>query len=239
MIDTLGIFDILTKKEPISIIRYGDGEAGVLNGLCDPENYNRILRRQLGDGVSFQDAIKIRENLIEAFEGCDIVGMPYDKKGKGEYWDAAFDIYKQNIIAQHEHCHIDIHYHLLEHNLYDDLFKHFKKVNYISCRDVDFESKGLVSARFPIAPEAMFTTYKGKKHYPDQFIRIKDWIKSVTEPGDLCLVGAGIVGKIYCNWFRDCGGVAIDLGSIFDDWTGHVTRGKNRGRDVKKEPTWK
>jgi hypothetical protein len=48
----------------------------------------------------------------------------------------------------------------------------------------------------------------------------------------LCLVGAGVVGKIYNIWFKRRGGVSLDIGSIFDLWAGRKTRGKDRGIDV-------
>ena len=49
-------------------------------------------------------------------------------------------------------------------------------------------------------------------------------------PGALFLVGAGAFGKIYCHWIRDRGGIAVDIGSLFDSWAGvgrvgHAVRG--------------
>jgi hypothetical protein len=36
--------------------------------------------------------------------------------------------------------------------------------------------------------------------------------------GELYLVAAGIVGKIYCDMIKSLGGVAIDIGSVADLW---------------------
>lgn len=45
-------------------------------------------------------------------------------------------------------------------------------------------------------------------------------------PGQLWLVGAGILGKLYCSAIRSAGAVAVDLGSVLDAWAGRQdTRG--------------
>ena len=58
-----------------------------------------------------------------------------------------------------------------------------------------------------------------------------DWHSDVSRhlrdqdlEGRLFLVGAGIVGKGFCNDIKRSGGMAIDLGSMLDVWSGHVAR---------------
>lgn len=58
-----------------------------------------------------------------------------------------------------------------------------------------------------------------------------DWPSDVSRhlrdqdlEGRLFLVGAGIVGKGFCNDIKRGGGMAIDLGSMLDVWSGHVAR---------------
>ena len=46
----------------------------------------------------------------------------------------------------------------------------------------------------------------------------------VEFPGMLYLVGGGLYGKLYCQLIRSQGGVALDLGSLFDAWLGLPTR---------------
>ncbi|MGC9419496.1 MAG: hypothetical protein ACP5EN_11065, partial [Rhodovulum sp.] len=43
-------------------------------------------------------------------------------------------------------------------------------------------------------------------------------------PGDVWLVGAGIWGKLCCDRIRRQGGIAIDIGSVFDLWVGRMSR---------------
>lgn len=46
----------------------------------------------------------------------------------------------------------------------------------------------------------------------------------VSFQGQLVLVGAGIIGKVYCHRIKELGGVAIDVGSICDAWIGISSR---------------
>ena len=57
--------------------------------------------------------------------------------------------------------------------------------------------------------------------------------------GALFLVGAGAFGKIYCQWIKERGGIAIDIGSIFDSWAnigrvGHPVRSFDVYRQYKR-----
>lgn len=236
LLTTTQIFDRLASGKPVSIIRVGDGEAMVLNGHNDNASFGRVLKRQLGVSPTHEDAFKIRENLITALGECDIIGVPVGKKQSepDSYWFRAQSILQQYVPTMDKQlCNIDIHYHLYDADMYRKLFAHFDRVFYISCREVNIGQYVPNVDNFKIAPEMMFTSYEGPRHYPDQFVRVESWMNKRDIEGALCLVGAGVIGKIYCNWFRDRGGVAIDIGSIFDQWSGHVTRGPERGRDKR------
>ena len=54
-------------------------------------------------------------------------------------------------------------------------------------------------------------------HYPDGFRELRRTL-TVPFPGAVFLVGAGPFGKVYCQWIKERGGIAIDIGSIFDSW---------------------
>lgn len=60
-------------------------------------------------------------------------------------------------------------------------------------------------------------------HYPDEFHRLQAEL-SHPHHGRLFLVAGGILGKIYAATIRRCGGIALDVGSIVDAWTGRATR---------------
>ena len=66
-------------------------------------------------------------------------------------------------------------------------------------------------------------------HYPDAFWRICDNI-DVPFQGAVFLVGAGILGKVYCEVIKQRGGIALDIGAVFDAWSGHGHRDMGGGR---------
>lgn len=236
----------LKHKQPLSIIRYGDGEAIVLNGFKDTSSFKMVLKRQLGYIPRIDHAEEITRNLIEAYNGCDIIGIPLVAKAfkdEKDYWSRAVDILKEEVketlLEEKGVVSIDCHSHFLDKDYYTQLLTDLDTLNYISCRDLDeqFKKKFNIKRvnRFAIPPEAKFSANVDLKnrHYPDQFNTIQRWMdRAISCEGSLCLTGAGFVGKIYNNWFRDRGGVAMDVGSVFDSWAGLVTRGSGRGVGV-------
>ena len=61
-------------------------------------------------------------------------------------------------------------------------------------------------------------------HFRDSFsVTIKS-IKKTIRPGDVVLVAAGFLGKVYALRVRQQGGIALDIGSLADLWMGHMTR---------------
>ena len=231
------IYELLTGNTPISIVRCGDGEKIVLDGFSKFANFNAVLKRQLGFSPPISHAEEIRNNLIRAINGCDILGVPRHKNidNLGKDWRDVEQTIKIYCNATDKRCSLDIHYDFLNAGYFNKLLKDREEVYYISCRDLDFAFQKAYNIRYPhryeIAPEAKFTTYEGKPHYPDQFVRVERWMEKANPKGKLLLVGAGFIGKIYCNWWRDMGGKAFDIGSVFDEWAGRVTRGPERELD--------
>ena len=221
---------------PLSVVRCGDGEKIVLDGFSAFGMYNSVLKRQLGFSPSISHAEEIRTNLMAAIEGCDILGVPRHKNLDNMHrtWkevESTIDKIIPN--ATQKRVSLDVHYDFLNAGYFDQLLK--TEVCFISCRDIE---TGLIrkfnlkrADKYLIAPEAKYTSYKGVPHYPDQFIRVERWMDKMEAKGKLLLVGAGFIGKIYCNWWRDRGGQAFDIGSIFDEWAGRVTRGPDRELD--------
>lgn len=234
------ISDCLEHRVPMSVIRYGDGETMMLDDK--PEDTAFILKKVLGYVPSNDDIKELKDNLIKAYKECNALGLPTERHLKREdNWSKSLDVFKRVVggytLTSKLHTSIDVFYDLLSEGYYPKLLNNRDTVNYISCRNLDnvfkerFNIKNVNS--FIISPEPTYTSgWTGDKHYPEQFNKIKEWIKTVPCKGNLCLVGAGIPGKIYNNWFRDQGGVALDAGSVFDAWAGFKTRGKGRGLDV-------
>jgi hypothetical protein len=90
------------------------------------------------------------------------------------------------------------------------------------------ELEHLVARRFDvqtsavIVPDKFVETKESARHIPDRYRTIRS---EFTFPeGTLVLVGAGIPGKIYCQWLKESGCVAIDVGAVFDAWVGKASR---------------
>ena len=242
MLTTEEVLMELQAGEPLSLVRIGDGEGIVLNSMSGIQELDlanqAVLHRQMGYYPVYNDIKAIRNNLITTYAEADIIGIPAHKQKTSSHWGSVTKILDENVPFKKtdKFCSIDVHYDFLNAGYYDLLIKGMETLNYISCRNLDYKFIYRWHLKqcnsFITAPESKFTSgYKGPVHYPDQFNKIYRWMDVCCPEGKLLLVGAGVIGKIYCNWWRDRGGVAFDIGSVFDEWAGFETRGKGRGLD--------
>ena len=129
-------------------------------------------------------------------------------------------------------------------DLYGQMLKAASAVSVVSCHDLS----GLLRDRFDIevrrwfeAPEAkaysaMFgrtANAAARDFYPDIFNEIMSEISPL--PGEVYLVGAGILGKLICDQIRTRGGIALDIGSLADYWMGYTTRQHARFKPTGEE----
>lgn len=236
--NTEEVIKIFKSGATVSLIRCGDGEKVILDGFKNSD-FIPTFKGQLGYLPASKTVEEIQSILIEAIAGCDILGVPINHEGQGDDWkfvEATID----SIIptATKKRCSINVHLDILETEGYEELLTG-RPIALIGCRDITEKVKAKFKTDkvewFPIAPEMKFTSYNGDKHYPDQFSRVKDWMGGINKESIL-LVGGGFTGKIYCNWWRDLGGQALDIGSVMDEWAGYATRGPERGRNkIKKD----
>ena len=239
------ILNVLKLGRPVSIIRAGDGEKIVLESNKGLPEYDLCIRsvmiRQMGYEPIMSDVDKIRHNLIKAYQSADIVGLPDQKNlaNLNKHWQDVERTVKP-LCTTNKFTSTDIAYDMLYNGMLNEWLTGKKKIIYIGCRDIDEGLKrrfGTVHVHsYIIPPEAKFTSgYEGERHFPEMFNKLEWWLDAAGCQGVPCLVGAGVIGKIYCNWMRDRGGVAFDIGAVMDLWAGFSTRGPNRGLDVKNE----
>lgn len=237
----LDILNKLLKSEPISIVRIGDGESICLDALRSIETLDlcvkAVLVRQMGYEPSLKDVKAIRSNLISCYENADIIGIPQHTQKTNSHWGKVLSNLEQYApLHPKKYCSTDIGYDFLNAGYFNDLLQNRERLAYIGCRNLEAKLSKTYNIKtvsgYHTAPEAKFTSgYDGDVHYPTQFNKASRWMDVVCKPGDLLLVGAGVIGKIYCNWWRDRGGIAFDVGSIMDEWHGVITRGSERGLD--------
>jgi hypothetical protein len=128
-------------------------------------------------------------------------------------------------------CHL--HQDLSRWNLYPQLFKRSGEVVLISCHP---ELAATVQQRFGVRVAGnilvppRFATIPLLRQKPAISGALPEVMEGVAEElGDLprnrlVLVGAGYLGKRLVDLAKQRGGVALDLGSIFDHWIGINTR---------------
>ena len=58
------------------------------------------------------------------------------------------------------------------------------------------------------------------QHFPDGYRRVLSTL-IVPRQGDVFLVAAGVLGKLYCSHIKRLGGIAIDVGALAGRWAGY------------------
>lgn len=244
---------IINCKKPMSLVRLGDGEVNVLRYPDEMQTRpylhqitkkliyehplyrgaKKSLVKHLGYMPEHEDVINIKENLKEALRECDILGQCIDPlvAKRSKLWGEGLDIAERMVGGMKEKipCDMSIHINWMFNGQLYELFSHFKKIAYVSGRDLKdrfVERYGLEVDAYHVDPQYYYQEEPLKsKHYPTQYKEIEKEISKKDYTGVLCVVGAGMVGKNYCTMFKRQGGIAVDLGSVFDFMYGKVTRG--------------
>lgn len=242
----------LKNKEPFLITRYGEGEMRMFN--CNHES-EWIIKNMIGYVPEEKIMDEIRNNMEVGLINSDITGLPSYKKlttEKEVLNSEIHDLYKQTystfrkIFSKHKkketdflYCDVNIHSQLVHQKLFESFLMDLDELTIITCRDVSELIKNYFNIKkvihYKITPEFRFEDkqYEMKfDFYPNIHSQIKNDILSKDNRGKLCLYGAGLIGKDLGYYFKKSGGVAFDIGSVFDHWYGKVTRGKNKGRNV-------
>jgi len=240
------ILSVLKIGRPVSIIRAGDGEKLLLESNNSIQAYQlcmqSVIKRQLGFEPVMTEVYEMRDNLVKAYKAADIIGVPMQKNlsSLNKHWQDVEKTIKPYANPTAKYCSTDVAYDLLYSGGFDEWLTGKKDLVYIGCRDLDEQIRDrfkiLRVHSYIIPPEAKFTNgYEGEPHYPYHYHKMEWWLNAAPCKGNPCLVGAGAIGKIYTNWMRDRGGVAIDVGAVMDLWAGRATRGEKRGLNAIDE----
>lgn len=232
----------IENKIPFLMSRFGDGEYLLLNSLNDPEKFIRNCKKRLNWIPTYEEINTLRNYLIKTFENSNLIGVATERHKKlNSSWNKSeYQLKNDCRLKTNLFCSMDLHLDLLDNNYYEKILRNREKVFIVSGRDISIQIKNHFNIKeieaYVITPETMFDSFNYEtKHYPTQFYEIKDWIANLDCKESICLMGAGYIGKIYGLWFKERGGVSLDIGSVFDLWAGRCTRGKNRGIDIKNE----
>ena len=226
----LAIRGCVRARHPMSVIRLGDGEGAIMGypTMTTRMDVDRSLKIWLRHtDVDDRDVVRLSEALKEAVREADIVGAPRRKQIQDGFrlWRtvheelSAFQLPGPDTALTHTALH-----RLLQHALlYRPLLRDADFLGVITCRRVEEplrELFGIGEVRwYGVRGELEDTGEIETPHFPDGFEELRETLE-VPYRGAVFLVGAGVFGKIYCQWIKERGGIAIDIGSVFDAWAG-------------------
>jgi hypothetical protein len=224
----------IKNNKPLSLIRLGDGEGRFLgypefvsktDGGNASASLNNTLNTLFGSTDFTETSLKkLSLELREAVKNADIIGLPRKEQCESniayQYVLRAMECFKLGFPRQ---MYVDaaIHRYLQFGLFYKEILSGIDFLGLITGRDVAPLLKKTFQVGFIdqylIPAEAIHPGKVTGNHYPDYYYSLRDNLVIPYE-GAVFLVGAGCLGKIYCNWIKQAGGIAIDIGSIFDSW---------------------
>ncbi|OJV54753.1 MAG: hypothetical protein BGO36_03745 [Burkholderiales bacterium 68-10] len=247
----LSVADAADARRPFSLLRLGDGEGAVLPYRPELQGFRandlaENSRTWWGQGSSPTTALA--EDLEVAIRAADVVGIPELDRATRIFYPTEPTALLANgrnmrgllavidFVAVHcpfavwTTCHV--HQSLAFWGLWDILLPRLGRLDLVTCHgqlgDVLARTHGVsIGLTHRIPPErkyaAAFAETSDEAHFPTVFERLRGPLQEIA-PGQVVLVSAGMLGKIYCHWIKQAGGIAIDIGSAADHWCGYGTR---------------
>lgn len=229
--------DCIINNRPFSIVRFGDAIFGILSallapGFIDSGKWSKSKGRKLANTILGQltiptnKRIQLCERMVKSANNADYIDS-YDaylllnRRRLGIIARNWKEIHEQVGITNESYCSCFVHYFSIvdgEYNLFDIMKDRriFCIGNSLQCLD---KLKQLSGA-------TVIDSYKipgrGRRngHYKRHFRKVMRLIKRNATKYDLFLIGAGFLGKIYCDEVKINGGRSFDAGRLFNFWCG-------------------
>lgn len=233
------IKDAIANAEPFSLIRIQDGEYRFIEYENVPlTDLEQIIWVHFGRQPFPDRYVKfISQGVIKAAQNASIVGLfrgPLVLSPQhGEYQRLLYSAVSRQLINENANVvDADIHNTLLVEQAYEQFLTGLPFLGLVTCRHIAAavgKKFGIGEVRTYMIPEQhqfasnLLDFYNNKPHFPDAFA---ETCRNIHVPfkGAVFLVGAGMLGKIYCDEIKKKGGIAIDVGSVFDAWDGVYSR---------------
>lgn len=221
----------LTTGRGFSLIRLGDGEGAMLSHAAPrmAEDVAFCMRIWFGDQVVVDaDRRAMVLGLERAMREADVLGLPRRRQLKVamRYHEVFANLERVLGTRRPVIGDMALHFYLQWSGALGYLARRARRLVLIGCRDV----AGVFAAYFDVPVtqwlvrgEAKFPGSVEETHWPTGYARMMARMDDVG-PGDLVLVGAGILGKAYVAAAARRGATAIDIGSVFDGWAGVISR---------------
>lgn len=222
----------LRTRTGFSLLRLGDGEGPM---LCWPEiqrpgEMATVVSTWFGcSDLPAVDLQVIAEGLRQAVRSADVLGLPtrYQLTRSPRY-GMVFEGIDRHHLCSPSQLLTDsgVHFYLQWSGALAHFLRGLDYVGVIGCRDIGLqiaEAFGLGSVRtYLVRGEHHYPGSVSVPHWPDGFNQVIEQLD--VRPGMAFLVGAGVLGKIYCDRIKAKGGVAFDMGSILDSWANIPSR---------------
>jgi hypothetical protein len=214
----------ILQKKPFSIARLGDGDLKLLvsvqANLPNPWKFKQ-------QGIPLQQAGWIRNIYRNSCNNANYVSS-FDLYFDGSMWPRPMSsgmrkkirgwkqIYINNGIVNENHCSPEIGFLFFldePRNLFSILKD--KRICLITCfNNVEMKLKNL-----GYNVNSLIIPGRNQNQFRMYHKNIKRIIRR-TKNYDVFLVGAGSLGRGYSNCIKNHGGIAIDIGQVFDAWAG-------------------
>jgi len=228
----------IANKKPFSMVRLGDGEFSIIK--YPKFTKEKLCRARIGrwfdsSKLTRKQIVSIRNQILNACKTADILGVPNMTEQriylKWRQFIKICDFYK--LFKKRQRYY---YFYLVKDLNYKLIFKNIDMLYCITCRNIGKQIEKNFNIKmvetFLIPPERFAYSksvnskvkWDGLPHYPELYLKIQQWLDSFDLHGKIFLVGAGGLGKIYCLWIKQRGGIAMDIGALFDAWAGLYTR---------------
>lgn len=242
----------LRDREPLSLVRLGDGESYAYpppNGT--PFEASVLLRDAAfrerywwGQEVAAEDRATLKRAIATAIDGADVIGVPSvyrvirDRGPAGSKFGATsmqrgLAVVLANLdrwtarpeaIFTEERCH----HVLFQRESLEELARNACRVVIVGCWQPDELDafKGSETHHIVVPGQMRLKGGRGSDTKPlfDVHESVTAAIVEKSSPGTLVLVGAGVIGKMFVDRAKANGAVALDVGSILDYLAGYKSR---------------
>lgn len=245
------ISDHIYRRESLSFVRCGDGDGHILDFLYDPdvEMMHWRLKYLFGNAsLRLSTLRRLAMDLGGAIENADCLGINLDypaeelttiektQENTANPFSGLASLYRNldhlKLAPGTRFFSGHVNEDLVRRGLIYRIISQVDSVTVITSREV---VAGRLAAIFDVdvtahlVPEEQNFAVLAEKpdqasvHFPTRYNELLDQIRPKNR-GDLYLVGAGPCGRIYCDLVKRRGGIALDLGAVFDGWAGLITR---------------
>jgi len=228
----------LSRKEPTSVVRKGDGENILLGfGLSEDFPFKAYRKKMKHYNIHLWDLalqLKLRSELARAYANADFLGISSAQERQG-YWKNEQFILDYYALNQKIFFDMNFHFQFIKKPDQKQLLNHSaqtmisgKKIGIVSHWDVSAflkENDSELICRLSLPKRRSRFSFMTRS----LFDAILQDLKSKARQADIWLMAAGPYAKPFCQAVKTGGGFALDIGSSMDSWMNvYETRGHLR-----------